>query len=249
VTARRYSPLSAPKPLPPIMAFNKASSARYDFRWVFSDDAEDFPCQCCSPLNAMSEGQWFCNNRDCAWIIVEELDPSWADSVDADEACMTTAERVIRSQREAVEESERALAVEANRMFRYAEDQKLLNSRGKGKQRHIDKVDAPCKFLYCDEKAPKSQWTTNAKGERCAPLRKALTGSECWAHEYKHPKTGAVLKPHTCKRLHPNEDGWRDQWDKDRNYRQDEAADRFASLRAMAHTAHMRPAPKQMDAW
>jgi hypothetical protein len=230
------------------MPFRKASSATYDFRWVFSDDVEDFPCRCCSPIVAMRDNQWFCDSHDRSWLIVEELEPSWADLVDADEAeaeaRMTAADRLARAKREAAAEREAELSCEANRMFRYAEDQKLLNSRGKGKQRHIDKVDAPCKFLYCDEKAPKSQWTTNAKGDRCAPLRKALTGSQCWAHEYTHPKTGAVIKPHTCKRLHPNEDGWRDQWDMDRNYRHDETADRFASLRGIAHTAHSAPRPR-----
>jgi hypothetical protein len=240
------------------MAFHKASSARYDFRWVFSDDVEDFPCRCCSPLNAMENGQWYCEGLEMSWLIVEELPPSWGDMAEADEANMTAAEQDARNKREATEELERTLALEANRMFRYAEDQKLLNTRGKGKERHIDKVDAPCKFLYCDERAPKSQWTTNAKGERCAPLRKALTGSECWAHEYKHPKTGAILKPHTCKRLHPNEDGWREQWNTDRNYRHEEVADRFTSLRTTAHAAHTAraaggggwgPTPKQTDAW
>jgi hypothetical protein len=184
--------------------------------------------------------EWYCAKADRSWIIINEPVETWGDQVERDfaeaEKRLTEAQKVARAAAEALAEAERAMAVEASRMFNYAESPKLLNSRGKGRERHISKVDEPCKFLYCDEKAPKSQWTTNAKGERCAPIRKSLTGSECWAHEYHHPKTKAHIKPHTCKRLHPNEDGWRDEWNLNRTFRvaAPNATENFFAARAAA---------------
>ena len=113
-----------------------------------------------------------------------------------------------------------AAAAEAYKMANYAEIQGIKNLRsvpgGRGRDRQIGKIDSPCRWLYCDEKAPKSTWRKNAKGELCAPVLKALTGSQCWAHEYLDPKTKAMKKPHTCKHLHPGEDGWRHEWEADR---------------------------------
>ena len=119
----------------------------------------------------------------------------------------------------AMQEAENLLTLEASRMYSYAQEQKLLNSRGKGRDRHIGKVDEPCKWLYCNEKAPKHLWTKNARGQLCAPLQVGLSGAECWAHEYHDPKSKRLETPHTCKRLHPNEDGWRDEWDANRLFR------------------------------
>jgi hypothetical protein len=158
---------------------------------------------------------------------------SWGALVQRDEdmalEAMSAAERSMVEDallaREKAEAAERGLTLEASRMFNYAEGQKLLNTRGKGNARHIAKVQEPCKFLFCDERAPKGTWTTNAKGEKCAPVRKGLTGSECWAHEYHHPKSGAHIKPHTCKRLHPGEPGWLPEWNTDRTFRPAPAAD------------------------
>ena len=116
-------------------------------------------------------------------------------------------------------EVEERLTLDASRMWSYAQEQKMLNSRGKGRDRHIGKVDEPCKWLYCNEKAPKHLWTKNSRGQLCAPLLQGLSGAECWAHEYHDPKSKKLEKPHTCKRLHPNEDGWRDEWDGNRLFR------------------------------
>jgi hypothetical protein len=152
---------------------------------------------------------------------------SWGDMALYDErdaaAAMSAAERAaflkLAAERDAAEAAERALTLESSRMFNYAESQKLLNMRGKGRDRHLAKVDEPCKFLFCDERAPKNTWSTNAKGERCAPVRRHLTGSECWAHEYHDPRSNNLLTPHTCKRLHPNEPGWLNEWNTDRTFR------------------------------
>jgi len=199
-----------------------ASSAAYSPFWVFSDDGDE-PCRCCGAAKAMDGGLWVCEAQDRYWTVVDEPEKLWGDlneeAFAEDEARMTAPEKAKRLRMEMALAAERGLTLEASRMFSYAESQKLLNSRGKGRDRHIGKVDEPCKFLYCDEKAPKGQWTTNAKGERCAPVRAALTGSECWAHMYRHPKTGALMTPHTCKRLHPGEPGWRPEWHLNRTFR------------------------------
>lgn len=198
-----------------------ASSAAYSPFWVFQEGDE--PCICCGAAKAMDGGLWVCAAQDRYWTIVDELPKLWGDlnemAFAEDMARMTEPEKAKRLREEMALAAERGLTLEASRMFSYAESQKLLNSRGKGRDRHIGKVDEPCKFLYCDEKAPKGQWTTNAKGERCAPVRAALTGSECWAHEYHHPKTHMLMTPHTCKRLHPGEAGWRPEWHLNRTFR------------------------------
>ena len=235
---------------PPNKRAKKASSAAYSIFWVFSDDADDMPCRCCSPFSAMEGGLWVCSADDRSWAIVEKPTEAWGDlneqAFAEDEASMTAPEKAKRLREEMALAAERGLTLEASRMFSYAESQKLLNSRGKGKERHISKVDEPCKFLYCDEKAPKGQWAKNPKGELCAPLRKALTGSECWAHEYHHPKTKALLKPHTCKRLHPGEAGWREEWNLNRTFRAapPSKADSFFAARAAQGAGAGEPAPK-----
>jgi hypothetical protein len=67
-------------------------------------------------------------------------------------------------------------------------------------------------------------------------MRMSLTGSECWAHEYHDPRTKALKTPHTCKRLHPNEDGWRDEWDTNRTFRPAvlTSANRFTNMNNVA---------------
>lgn len=218
----------------------KASSAAYSIYWVFNDEPNDMPCQCCSPLSAMTGDLWVCESQGRIWAVVDMPVMTWGDQNEQafaeDEARMTEPEKAKRLRTEMAQAAERGLSLEASRMFNYAESQKLLNMRGKGKERHIGKVDEPCKFLYCDEKAPKGMWTTNAKGERCAPVLKALTGSECWAHAYHHPKTKVLMTPHTCKRLHPGEAGWRDEWNLNRTFRVEapSVADSFFAARAAA---------------
>ena len=152
---------------------------------------------------------------------------TWGDIFLAEEALLNSRVdpkvlEALKAKEEAEkvkEEAENLLTLEASRMWSYAQEQKTLNSRGKGRDRHIDKIDEPCKWLYCNEKAPKHLWTKNNRGQLCAPLLQGLSGAECWAHEYHDPKSKKLEKPHTCKRLHPNEDGWRDEWDSNRLFR------------------------------
>jgi hypothetical protein len=62
----------------------------------------------------------------------------------------------------------------------------------------IQKIAEPCKWLYCP---PKSNGLFGNK-----------VCSECWAHEYRNPKTGKYEMPHKCDRLHPGEPGWLPEW-------------------------------------
>lgn len=151
------------------------------------------------------------------------VSPTWSMIMDEEdyqeELTMTDETRAARVAAKAAARAEEDLIEESSRMFNYAEFQRHLNSRGRGRDRHIDKVDEPCKFLYCDESVPKNLWKKDTNGKLCAPMRISLTGSECWAHEYHDPRSKALKTPHTCKRLHPNEDGWRDEWDINRTFR------------------------------
>jgi hypothetical protein len=149
------------------------------------------------------------------------VSPTWATILDEEdyqeELTMTDERRAAKAAAEAERrriEDDNELAA---RMFNYAEHQRHLNSRGKGKDRHIDKIDEPCKFIYCDESAPKNLWRMNERRKLCAPERLYLTGSRCWGHNVLNPTTGRLETP--CKRLHPDEDGWRDEWDTNRYFR------------------------------
>lgn len=146
--------------------------------------------------------------------------PLWGDEYAEAELEMlrneTPEAKAARLAADAAADVARETAAEAYKMAIYAEIQGVKNLRGHGRDRQIGKIDSPCRWLYCDEKAPKSTWRKNAKGELCAPVLKALTGSQCWAHEYLDPKTKVMKKPHTCKHLHPGEDGWRHEWETDR---------------------------------
>ena len=148
---------------------------------------------------------------------------SWASVVEMEleekERCETPIQREAKLELEKAEAEQRSLQNQASRMYNYSQDQKNLNMRGKGRDRHVNKLDSPCKWLFCDETVPKKMWATNARGEKCAPVLNHLTGAQCWAHEYQDPKTKAWLKPHSCKYLHPNEDGWRDEWDENRCFK------------------------------
>jgi len=152
------------------------------------------------------------------WINV----PLWGDEYyEAELEYFRTESPEAKEKRLAADAAAEKLSLagaEAYKMSTYAEIQGMKNLRhtGRGHERAIGKIDSPCRWLYCDEKAPKSSWRKNAKGELCAPIMKALTGSQCWAHEYLDPKTKQFKKPHTCKHLHPGEDGWRHEWEADR---------------------------------
>jgi hypothetical protein len=186
----------------------KASASAYSIFWTFND--ADTPCLCCNPFEAIEHNQWTCYASGRSWFIVDEPTETWGDEAEAyyaeAEALMTSAEKAERLRKETAEAAERGLTLEASRMFNYAESQKLLNMRGKGRERHIGKVDEPCKFLY------------DCQGTPARPTTARVT-TECWSHEYTHPETGKVVAKHVCDRLHPGEEGWCEQWNTDRNWK------------------------------
>lgn len=149
---------------------------------------------------------------------------SWGDIVYYEsleqEAVMTPQQKVARAVKQQEEQKARELDAQASEMFRYAEAQKLRNTVVKGKQRTTVKHQAPCKWLYVDEAAPKH----NGK----APIRNYITGAQCWAFEYTDPRTKELKKPHTCGHLHPGEPGWMVEWEKGRQFK---PADRFIALK------------------
>jgi len=181
------------------------------------------------------------------------ISPTWSMVMDEEdyqeELTMTDEKRAAKAAAKALADAEQDLIEESSRRFRHAEFQMHLNSRGKGKDRHIDKLDQPCKYLYCDESAPKHLWKKkDTSGKPCAPVRMELTGSECWAHEYHDPRTNALMIHHACKYLHPNEDGWRDEWDTNRTFRPTvlTSANRFTN---MNNVAPRRPKRVENGAW
>jgi hypothetical protein len=67
----------------------------------------------------------------------------------------------------------------------------------------------PCKWLY------------NCKGDRKTGGAKPTTlhiSTECWSHMYHDPASGKLIEPRVCFMLHPDEPGWRKEWEKDRNF-------------------------------
>jgi hypothetical protein len=154
----------------------------------------------------------------------------WGDIVYYDEleaeAKMTDADRAKREAERQATLKERELDAQASEMFRYAEAQKIRNTvvvgKGRDKQRHTVKHQAPCRWLYCDESVPK----VNGK----SPIRNYTTGAYCWAYEYYDPRTGEHKTPHTCGYLHPGESGWLAEWEKDRHFQPGQG--RFGALKA-----------------
>ena len=180
--------------------------------------------------------------------------PLWGDEAYEAELEYFRSESPLQKEaRLAAEASAEAAAeasAEAFKMATYAQIQGVKNLRptGRGRERAIGKQNKPCCGLYCDEKAPKSTWRKNAEGKLCAPMLKAITGSQCWAHEYVDPKTKALKKPHTCSMLHPGEDGWCAEWETDRNWAPS-AADGFFAQRMVPAAAQGRvQTPPKRDA-
>jgi hypothetical protein len=200
--------------------FAAASPFAYDLVWRWNEDK--LPCACCPASQAMEYGLWTCSQTGREWLTLPADAELWADVGDAAIAAARAAEtpqqRAAREAAEAAAEHERELDYEVGRMYGHAQLCGAKNAvRVKGSREVvIRKNDRPCKWLYCDEKVPKSQWRKDENGTLCAPLRNALTGSQCWGHEFVNPKTGKLEKPHKCGHLHPGEAGWRAEWNKDR---------------------------------
>ena len=143
----------------------------------------------------------------------------WYEEWKAAEALLTPAQVLARAEADAARRARMELEGESARMATYARDCKYRNTVRQGRQYTLKKVALPCKNLYYDEKAPKSQWKKDEHGKLRAPMRAGLTGSECWAWAYTDPATGARVVKHTCSHLHPDEAEWLPQWSRDRAYR------------------------------
>lgn len=174
----------------------------------------------------------------------------WGDLLLAEEdealKAETPEQRAKRLLAEEAQEAHRYLAIRAADMERYARLKAQVNTimvkddRGK-KTATIRKVAEPCKWLYLDESAPKSEWRRTKAGKQEPPYRPYLTGAICWAWEYKDPKTKQLIVKHTCDHLHPGEEGWCKEWDTDGRWRPAAAATRdFSGLRDFSSS---RPVP------
>lgn len=218
--------------------FNAASPFALSPFWRYSEDA--FPCVCCPASQAMEYGIWECASSQREWVVLAPDAPFWADlvesEIDARRAAETPEERAARLAADAAEEHDRELDYEVSQMAGYAQMCAARNAvRVKAKGRTevvIRQVGKPCKWLYCDEKVPKSQWRKDENGKLCAPLRNYITGSHCWGHEYINPKTGKWEKPHKCAHLHPGQEGWNPEWNKNRNFSVQGAREADALARA-----------------
>lgn len=130
----------------------------------------------------------------------------------------SAAEKAARDAAKAKEERESQQRAAASDRERYTEIMKHRAQMGTGRGEGPKKLAQPCKNLYIIEKAPKSEWVQRG-GKLCPPSSRAFTGSECWAWEYKDPRTGQQKTPHTCMYQHPGETGWHKEWLKDSKWR------------------------------
>jgi hypothetical protein len=111
-------------------------------------------------------------------------------------AAETAEKRALRLAREQAKLAAQALDDEVAERERYAADVKQRAMRGVRKGEAPKILETPCKWVI---------------GE--------FYGEECWAWEYTDPKTGKRMCPHTCNRLHPGQQGWHDEWFRNRNWK------------------------------
>lgn len=227
---------------------------QYDLVWAFQE--LQFPCNCCSATLATEEGVWTCQTTHREWAILGADEQNWGAVNEAEFAAMRAAEtslqRIVREAAEAKAEHDRELDGEASKMSSYAQHVGVLSTRKVQGQFIQRKVQKACKWLYLNEAAPRSQWRKNEKGEWCAPMVRKLTGSQCWAWEYVHPKTKQKMAPHKCDHLHPGEAGWRVEWNTDRAYNPQDPFTQLGAARGVAPSAPSakpKTAPSPTNQW
>jgi hypothetical protein len=121
----------------------------------------------------------------------------------ADRARETAAETAKRIAAEAARDAAAAVEAEAIRQHLYATELAFKQSIGqkklpKGAEKPAQKlIEQPCKWLYA---VPGKDGVFSHKP--CA---------ECWGHEYTDAK-GIKLAPHKCQYIHPNQPGWKAEW-------------------------------------
>lgn len=229
--------------------------------WVFNEDS--FPCSCCNPAVAMEGGLWTCLREKGSWIVLDELPDlsvphcaavcdgtcgdvfhrgiyllmAYSETLgltwgDVDYLCtkeelakLSEAERAAREAEEEArrrrEEAEAELKALSAKLASKARDHEIKAgytcNKGKKEMR-------PCKYLYSCEGDRKSG------GARPTTLH---ISSECWSHAYTDPTTGQRVEKHCCWYLHPGEEGWLKEWNRNRNFvpaQQQQPPSRFAAL-------------------
>ena len=214
-----------------------ASPFKYETFWPFNDTS--YPCNCCCPGTAIEDNLWICKNSQ-EWLIVDPNHNSWANQVYEEQLLAEQAEtldqKLARLNKAAAEEAISKLSVMSFEMQNHAEMMAIKSRIGVKRNENSRKVQKPCKWLYCDEKAPKSLWRKNKEGKLCAPSTSEVR-SECWAYEYVDPKTKQKKKPHTCPFLHPGEEGWCQEWFTNKFFDAQATAvqNRFISLKSRTH--------------
>jgi hypothetical protein len=118
-------------------------------------------------------------------------------------ACETPEQKHAKELARAKQEADSRLEQEAIRMATYMADIRL--KMGCKENRGKAKIQKPCKNLYYGSEGS----------------MRANVCSECWAHEYHHPKTGELIraaKDKECPYLHPGQPGWLKEWDTNRYF-------------------------------
>lgn len=142
-----------------------------------------------------------------AWA--EEFGMGWGDLAmiwDEEELARETSEQKrAKELARAKAEAEAKLEQEAIRMANYMADVQL--KMGCKENRGRAKIQKPCKNLY---------YTPGVEGRM-----QNNVCSECWAHEYHHPKTGQLIRATAdkeCPYLHPGQPGWLKEWNTNRHF-------------------------------
>jgi len=170
---------------------------------------------------------------------------SWGDFICDEEEEMLNAEtddeRVIRLAAITAADEQRLLEQEAIRQAAYAAEvafrQQLKKRKG---DKEVPKIPGPCKWLYAV--AGKDGVFSNS------------VCSECWAHDYTDAK-GVHKSPRKCEYIHPDEAGWKPEWNslsvKRDAFRIPKAAPVGGTTVYMStrSAAALAPKPKAESAW
>jgi hypothetical protein len=171
---------------------------------------EDLGCKChgtCqNPLHTASFNQ-IDNASQYGWAW-GDLNVLWEEralaALSAEERDNLEREAQLRIEKEA---AEREVTIEANIIAEKARSREITAHYKCNKDK---KIMQPCKYLY------------SCEGDKATGGARPTTlhiSSECWGFEYHDPKTGELIAKHACWHLHPKEEGWCDEWVKDRRFK------------------------------
>ncbi len=167
---------------------------------------------------------------------------SWGDLSYEDEqlalAAETPAQKAAREAKLRKAEYEAKLRLEAARMERETELVELRAKMGLKRGEAPRKASIPCKKLY------------SCVGDKSTGGAKPTTmhvSSECWAWEYTDPRDKKKKCPHKCPWIHPGEEGWHEEWMKNRTWKAPTGAAAVPTWRTAAPAR--APAPVLADGW